>query len=119
VIEEVPGSRPDALVNAGIGGSAPAEEVSQPSPAAECAGKRFERDAEIIRITGANADKKVEYDRRAEKAKRQVMDVKERLSLTGFAELNRRSNEWKELPQPGSEPETAEAQEASVAEVIE
>lgn len=53
------------------------------------------------------------------KAKGQVMDVKERLSLTGFAELNRWSNEWKELPQPGSEPETAEPQEASVTEVIE
>ena len=53
------------------------------------------------------------------KAERQVMDVKERLSLTGFAELNRWSNEWKELPQPGSEPETAEPQEASVTEVLE
>lgn len=119
MIEEVPGSRPDALVNAGIGGSAPAEEVSQPSPAAECAGKRFERDAEIIRITGANADKKVEYDRRAEKAKRQVMDVKERLSLTGFAELNRWSKEWKELLPPGSESETAEARVGSETEVFE
>ena len=61
----------------------------------------------------------MEYDRKAEKAKRQVMDMKERLSLTGFAELNRWSNEWNELPQPGSDPETAEAQEALVAKVIE
>tara|TARA_B110000438_G_scaffold295480_1_gene338533 strand:+ start:737 stop:922 length:186 start_codon:yes stop_codon:yes gene_type:complete len=53
------------------------------------------------------------------KAKGQVMDVKERLSLTGFAELNRWSNEWKELPRPGSEPETAETGEYSATEVLE
>lgn len=47
------------------------------------------------------------------------MDVKERLSLTGFAELNRWSNEWKELPRPGSEPETAETGEDSATEVLE
>jgi hypothetical protein len=138
VMEEVTVPRPDPLVEAGAGDAespfaqvpldtasringdpAPAENISQPSPAAEYARKRSERDAEIIRITAANADKQVEYDRKAGKAKGQVMDVKERLSLTGFAELNRWSNEWKELPQPGSEPETAEPQEASVTEVIE
>jgi hypothetical protein len=47
------------------------------------------------------------------------MDVKERLSLTGFAELNRWSKEWKELLQPGSESETAEARVGSETEVFE
>lgn len=75
VIEQVTAPRPDPLMAGGAGDaespfaqvplgtvsgingdSAPAGNVPQPNPAIEYAKKRTERDAEIVRITAANAE---------------------------------------------------------------